>query len=95
MRRPQRRGRRALRGPPAARVPGRPLALLAGPDVADVQVARRRPLPHAAGPDAPARGQRLLGPLAGRAGAAAPVARTLVGPAAHRSNLLLVSTPTA
>ena len=94
MRRPQRRGRRALGGRRAARVPRRPLALLAGPDVADVQVARR-PLAACRGAGRSSRGQRLLGPLAGRAGPAAPVARTLVGPAAHRSNLLVVSTRTA
>src|SRR5829696_5283892 len=79
-------------GSPAAATAGAPgwaLALLAGRDVGDVQVARRS-LAHAPGPHAPARGQRLLGPLARRAGPATPVARTLVGPATHRSNLLVV-----
>ena len=73
----------------------RPRGMRQGPtrdlDAADVQVVAGRPLAHAAGPDAPAGRQRLLRPFSGRAGPDGPLPGPLVGPAGHRSNLLVGS----
>ena len=83
-------GPAGLGGPATAPagIPRRPL--LAGPDVGWVEVAGR-PLAHAPGPDAPAGRQRLLRPLPGRVGPPGPLPGPVLGPATHRSNLLVGS----